>query len=156
MDTLEEARQRVARLREANDPEGLARALRTLGELERRLPDLAASLEHYQEAVELMRHGNDHFRLAHTIRHLGDVLHDAGRGAEASSCYEEAIAIYRGYEGAPPLDVANALRSLAVLRQEQSDTHEALLLWRDVHRRYEALGIAEGVAESSRRIARLS
>ncbi len=57
-------------------------------------------------------------RLAHTIRHLGDVYNDDGNRRAAEPCYREALEIYRAHPDAPRLDLANAIRSLAVLTGE--------------------------------------
>ena len=107
----------VGQLREGGDRAELARALRNLGELERRLFPGAAR-EHYEQAVAIFREVGDPLKLAHTVRHLGDVHHEAGRGELAEPCYREALALYRNHEPRQPLNLANAIRSLAVLEGE--------------------------------------
>ncbi len=106
----------VQQLRQDGDRGELALALRDLGELERRLPDAEAAREHYEEAVAISVRSASRLRLAHTVRHLGDVHHDAGRAAQAEPCYHEALVLYRGHSQLPALDLANAIRSLAVLK----------------------------------------
>jgi catechol 2,3-dioxygenase-like lactoylglutathione lyase family enzyme len=146
----------VAILRRQGGRAELAQALRNLGELERRLPDGDAARRHYEEAVAIFREVDAPLRLAHTVRHLGDVHHDAGRAALAEPCYHEALAIYRSHEHAPPLDLANAIRSLAVFKGDAGEIEEAARLWQEAHELYTALDVPAGVAESAARLARLA
>ncbi len=146
----------VGFLRQQGSKGALAQTLRNLGELERRLPDADAARRHYEEAVAMFREWDDPLRLAHTVRHLGDVHHDAGRAALAEPCYHEALAIYRSLEHAPPLDLANAIRSLAVLKGDASEIDEASHLWQEAHDLYTALDIPAGVAESASQLSRLA
>ncbi len=143
-------------LRQHGTRSELAQALRGLGELERRLPDRDGALQHYEEAVAILRELDEPLRLAHTIRHLGDLHHDAGRAALAEPCYQEAVALYRSQEQARPLDVANAIRSLAVLKGEAGEMEESTMLWREAHDLYASVGISAGVAESAARLAILA
>lgn len=110
-------------------------ALRELGEVERRVPDVEAARRHYEEAVLILRGLDEPLRLAHAVRHLGDLHRGAGRGELAEGCYDEALAIYRHDRRTPPLDLANALRGLAL---------------------YASLGVAAGADESAARIAQLN
>jgi tetratricopeptide (TPR) repeat protein len=135
----------------------LAQALRNLGELERRLPDTAIDARrHYEEAVATLRDLDNPLKLAHTVRHLGDVHHDAGRSLLAEPCYVEAVMIYRSHDDAPPLDLANALRSLAVLKDEADQIEEATRLWWEAHNLYETLNLPAGVVETAARLALLA
>jgi ankyrin repeat protein len=146
----------VARLREHGSKSELARALRELGELERHLPEAEAAIQHYEEAVDILRELNEPRRLAHTIRHLGDVYQDAGRSTVAETCYQEALAIYRSIEDTNPLELANAIRSLAVLKGEAAEIEEATRLWREAHDLYVTVKVPAGVAESAARLAILA
>jgi hypothetical protein len=93
--------------------------------------------------------------LAHTVRHVGDIHQDAGHAELAEPCYVEALAIYRNHEQTDPLDLANAIRPLAVLRDDAGELQEAKRLWAEVRDLYAAANVMEGVAESLRRLARL-
>jgi tetratricopeptide (TPR) repeat protein len=93
--------------------------------------------------------------LAHTVRHLGDVRRHIGRHEGAQSCYEEALSIYRREPEANPLDVANALRPFAILKEEMGDFDGARAFWREALELYESLAIDAGVAEASQALARL-
>ena len=89
--------------------------------------------------------------LAHTIRHLGDVYLEQGRPDLAEPCYHEALGLYRSDEDDSSLDLANAVRSLAVLRWEQTR-----MLWEEVRALYTSLSIEAGIKESTARVAALS
>jgi tetratricopeptide (TPR) repeat protein len=119
---------------------------------ERRLDDAE---QHYEAAVAVLREAGEPLRLAHTIRHLGDVLYEAGRPDIAEPRYREALALYRSHPEAPSLDVANAIRGLAVLTEHAGNAEEANRLWAEAHDRYVALGVKAGAAESAVRRARL-
>ena len=146
----------VELLRQEDDRPTLGPALRSLAEIERKLHDDEAARAHYEEAVELYRHLDDPLTLAHTIRHLGDVYRHANQPALAEPCYREALGLYRAHPEAAPLDVANAIRSMAVLKSVAGAVDEARALWEEAKQLYSATGIEAGVAESSRRLAQLA
>lgn len=145
----------VALAREHDDPVALARALHGRANIERDLGRTDAALRLYREAVPLCRRGNDPLALAHTVRHLGDVLRELGDVAGAEPCYAEALALYRAQPSAPVLDVANALRPLAILRETLGEHDEARTLWREARDLYAEAGVEAGVAESTARLGRL-
>lgn len=66
-------------------------------------------------------------------------------------CFHEALELYRKHDEDSSLDLANALRSLAVLRWEHART-----LWKDVRVLYTGLNIEAGIKESAARVAALS
>jgi tetratricopeptide (TPR) repeat protein len=107
-------------------------------------------------AVASLRKVDDPLRLAHAVRHLGDANCYARRTAQAEPCYVEALSIYRGHEQTGPLDLANAIRSFAVLKDEVGAAEEAKRLWREAHDLYVEVNVPEGVAESAARLALLA
>jgi tetratricopeptide (TPR) repeat protein len=146
----------------------LARALADLGQIERDLHHADAALEHYEEAVAIYRskgstkgstegsaEGND-LRLAHTVRHVGDIHRSAGHAALAEPCYDEALNLYRANPQTTPLDLANTIRGLAILKCDTVDAPRAVSLWTEARSLYAKAGVNEGVAESDRRLARLT
>ncbi len=137
-----------------NQPE-LARALRSLGEVERKLHDGPGARLHYEEAVTVCRRVSDPLAFAHTIRHLGDVYHDSDISEMALRCYREALEVYRAHPGAAPLDLANAIRSMAVLTAELNELHLARALWEEAQELYSSVGVQAGIDESNRRLAAL-
>lgn len=142
--------------RQRDDRAELAWAIRWLGEIERKLHNQAAARLHYEEAVKLYRGLSDPLVLAHTVRHLGDVYHELHLPKLAEPCYREALEIYRAHPEAAPLDVANAIRSMAVLKGELGERQEARKLWEEVQQRYSAAGVEAGITESSVRLAALA
>lgn len=130
----------------------LARAqeLRQRGEASRRRHAPVAR-QCYEEAVALFRRVGEPLVLAHTIRHLGDVYREQRCPDLAEPCYQEALGLYRTHEDDSSLDFANAIRSLAVLRWEQTRA-----LWESVRDLYTALNIEPGIKESATRVAALS
>lgn len=107
-------------------------------------------------AVASLRKVDDPLRLAHAVRHLGDAYYYARRSAQAEPCYVEALSIYRGNEHTRPLDLANAIRSLAVLKDYVGADEEAERLWQEAHDLYVAVNVPAGVAESAARLALLA
>lgn len=142
--------------RQQGDISELAWATRWLGEIERKLHNPAAARLNYEQAVKLYRGLSDPLVLAHTIRHLGDVYHEARLPELAEPCYREALDVYRAHPEASPLDVGNAIRSMAVLKSEQGDVAEARKLWEETRQLYTDVGVQEGITECSTRLARLA
>ena len=145
----------VAQARELGLRLELIQALKGLGQIDRDLNRGDAALSLYEEAVALCREEHDPMLLAHTIRHLADILQAAGRNALAEPCYDEALSIYRNHHETPALDLANAIRPLALLKESQHDYETAKRLFVEARDLYASCNIAEGVAEMSRRAARL-
>jgi len=146
--------------RKASPRTDLARALSALGQIERDLHNTEAALQHYQEAVAIYRteaHSErNELRIAHTIRHVGDIHRSAGRADLAEPCYEEALNLYRAHQQTTPLDLANAIRGLAILKADTGDSPRAASLWTEARDLYAAAGVQEGVAESDHRLALLT
>jgi tetratricopeptide (TPR) repeat protein len=142
----------VSRLRQSNDRVSLAQALRDLGELERSVPETDGGVAAYREAVEILRADERGLKLAHTVRHLGDIYRHAEKLDDAEQCYAEALQIYRAHPEVSPLELANALRGTAFLKEKMAQRDAAAALWREARTLYEAAGIAAGVEEASRRV----
>lgn len=143
-------------LRQENDSAALAHALRSLGDVQRSLPGSDGGLAAYQESIAILRQQSAPLKLAHTIRHLGDIYRHAGDFDQAARCYDEALSLYRGDPDAPPLDLANALRSSALLKEKTGDEQHAITLWEEARNLYVAANVETGAAEGSRQLARLN
>jgi len=126
----------------------LVEALKGIAQIDRDLGRRAEALPFYEEAVSVCREIGDPLLLAHTLRHLGDLHHDDGHDDLAEPRSAEALALYRTSD-APPLDLANAVRSLAVIK----DSSE---LWEEAFHLYVATNVPPGVAESALRLAKLA
>ena len=156
-------RQAVELLRKEGTKSELSQMLRLLGEVDRGIPDLAAAQRHYEEAIDILRE-IDHaarsslkepLKLAHALRHLGDVRREADLTALAEPCLLEALAIYRTSEGTRPLDLANAIRSLAAHKDQSGDLDEGRRLWSEALELYRAAGVTAGVAECVARLGHI-
>lgn len=142
--------------REASRAE-LVKALKSVAEAERWIPGMQASARAlYEEAVALCRELDDPLLLAHTVRHLGDVHHDRERAALAQQCYDEALAIYEQHGHGHPLDFANAVRRVAVLKEEAGDHAQAERRWQEAHDLYVRANEPMGIAESAAWLALLA
>ena len=108
-----------------------ARAARNAGDRELALADERA-------AVALLRLDSPGPELAHAVRHVADILVELDRAEEATAAITEALALYRAID-APPLDIANAMRSAAVHAEAIGDKAGARELWCDARTRYAAL-----------------
>jgi tetratricopeptide (TPR) repeat protein len=141
--------------RDLADQANMAKALAGAGQIERDLQNGAAALQCYQQAAAIYRDLADDPRFAHTIRHVGDILLEQGAIEEARPCYEEALGIYRQQATTSPLDLANAMRGFALLREQAGEREQAKALWQEARIVYEYAGVQPGVQESDVRIARL-
>jgi tetratricopeptide (TPR) repeat protein len=143
--------QLIKTLRDKGPQLDLASALRELGETERRT-DPASARQYYEEAITILRTLNAPVLLAHAIRHLGDVLYESGEAPRARSCHHEALTIYRQHPEASRLELANAIRSLAVSQSSSGDKAQAIQLWQEARALYRSLDIEAGVNESTKQI----
>lgn len=128
-------------------------ALRELGRAERAAGELEAARSLYEEAVLLCRGEGHPVLLAHTLRHLGDVHREAGRLAAAARCCDEALAIYREETRRRPLEVANALRSAALVREARGDVEAARESWEQARTLYRDVGVTEAADECAEHLA---
>jgi len=154
-DAKRDLTQAVELARTENDPVKLATALTALGQIERDLHHDEVALRHYEEAAVIYRVLEDPLKLAHTVRHVGDILRHSGRFSTAEPVYAEALSIYRTHSETQPLDLANALRGLALLKEALGNNEEARALWKEAGILYEEVNVEAGVKESARRAARL-
>jgi tetratricopeptide (TPR) repeat protein len=133
----------------------LVLALKGLGQIERDLGNGGAAQPLVEEAVTICRELGDSLRLAHTVRHLGDIHRHAGRRDLAEPCYLEALTLYRGDGGAAPLELANAVRPLAILKHDAGEMEEAKRLFAEARDLYAAANVPEGVASCSSWLVRM-
>jgi tetratricopeptide (TPR) repeat protein len=133
----------------------LVRALKGLGQIQRDKGRVDAALPLYEEAVSICRKYCDDLMLAHTVRHLGDIHRALGDVELAESNYQEALVLYRGNESTSPLDLANAIRPLAILWHDAGEIEEATSLWTEAKDLYVKADVKAGVNECENRLAEL-
>jgi len=102
----------------------------------------------YLAAVKICRASSDAKLLAHTLRHLGDIEREMGRSDLAEPHLVEALDIARR-ENVTPLELANTIRPLALIRDEPK-------LWQEAHELYTRANVPPGIEETARRLARAS
>jgi hypothetical protein len=68
----------------------------------------------------------------------------------------EALALYRSHADTPPLDLANAIRPLALLKYDAGEAEEARRLFEEARDLYALANVQEGVAGCSTWLARLN
>ena len=152
-DALQSFTEAVAAARRDGNDADLVNALKGLGQIQRDLGHGERALPLYEEAVELCLAMEDLPGLAHTLRHLGDIHQDAGSLSAAEEPYAQALALYRRLPTTPSLEMANALRPYALLRESLGETEAAHAMWREARALYLAAGVAEGVEECDRHLA---
>lgn len=157
---LEEARglfqQALGQSAQSDDRPLRARLLEELAYVERSLRDPDAAREHYLQSSEIYRSLDNPLKTAHTMRHAADILREQKRTDQAALLYSEAIAIYRSHEATPPLDLGNAIRGFALLKEDAGERAQALSLWREAGDLYKLVGIEAGITESAAQIQLLS
>jgi tetratricopeptide (TPR) repeat protein len=151
-DALQSFTEAVAAARREGNDADLVHALKGQGQLERDLGHGDAALPLFEEAVELCLALDDLPGLAHALRHLGDLLREAGRYSAAALPCAQALSLYRLLPATPPLELANALRVCALVRDELGEADAATALWREARALYLVAGADEGVAECERRL----
>ena len=121
----------------------------------RRDGDVASALDRYQAAVKALRTIDAPERLAHTIRHVADIQRKLNLSSTAEANYAEALALYRAEPATGKLDLANALRGYALLREDTGDLAAARAMWLEARELYRALALQPGVDESRRHLEML-
>jgi tetratricopeptide (TPR) repeat protein len=146
----------VEKCRQTGQLAELPLVLKALGQIEHDMGNPEGALPLYEEAVSIYREHDQPLALAHTIRHVADIQRGLARTELAEANYREALAIYRAHPQTSPLDLANAIRGLALLASDTGKNEEARVLWQEAHDLYAAVNVEPGVKESSRRLARLA
>lgn len=147
---LEAARKNVAEARTSGDKLTLAKALKALGDIERRPPFLRETAnETFAEAADLYRELGLPFEEAWVLRHIGINHEYAERLPEAEKYYDASLNLFRQHATADSLDYANAVRYPAVIKNRVGKRDESTQLWIEAVQRYDKAGISAGVAEAA-------
>ncbi|MGA8742357.1 MAG: tetratricopeptide repeat protein [Terracidiphilus sp.] len=132
-----------------------ATLLEELAYVERNLRELEAAEAHYRASAEIYRSLGNPLKAAHTVRHAADILREQNKPEQAASLYAESLAIYRTHKETSPLDLANAIRGFALLKEKTGDLEQAFRLWSEASELYGLTGIDAGVSECRARIESL-
>jgi tetratricopeptide (TPR) repeat protein len=155
VDARQDLAEAIALCRQAGSQLELVKALKALGQIERDIGSGEAARVLLEEAVGICRGQPDARQLAHTVRHLGDVHQDAGHWDLAEPCYNEALVLYRRHDQTPPLDLANAIRGIAMLKEKIGAAEESIGLWEEARGLYASAHVEAGVVECSEHLAQL-
>lgn len=124
-----------------------AQALHLLAHVEVDLGNDGAAADHWRRSIGLLRDDGDTLGLAHKLRHLGDLQRARGELTEADHLLGESLGLYRSRDDAGPVDLANAIRRVGLLRADQRRSDAARSLFAEARSLYGAAGLAAGVAE---------
>ena len=134
-----------------------ARALVEQGAMQRQGGNLAAARGSYARAAEIWR-GVDAAKYAHALRHVADVARQEGQLETAETAIAEVVGMYRERAPGGPqagLEMANALRVLALVKQQMGSKAAARALWQETLPLYRAAGVKAGVEEAEKRLLEL-
>jgi tetratricopeptide (TPR) repeat protein len=147
------------RARAAGSSEDLADALHQQAQIYRDAGEPERAFAPYHEAIALRRRSGSSAALAREVRQLAELHVSVDDLESADVCMVEALALYRELEreaggdgDAHRLDVANAVRAAALLREAQGRGGEARELWREAVERYADLGLDAGAQEAEARL----
>ena len=125
----------------------LMRSLNAEAQAQRDLGHAGAAGDRYRELAALCVAQNDPLAEAHALRHLADLHLEAGALGEAASTYARVLGLYHASRDEGSLDLANALRGYALLRERLGERQEAEALWREARLLYAQAGVEAGIDE---------
>lgn len=132
----------------------LVTALAGMAQLHRDASDFASALPLYEEAVTHAQQLRNPVVLARALRHLGEVHLELRQFERAQQHLRDAIDLYRQGPDTPPLELANALRPLAICLERQGAAAESRASYIEARDLYASLAIEPGVAECAAGISR--
>ena len=116
---------------------------------------LREALKGYERAIDLARAANDMAQRAHAQRHVRELHRELGQHRSAVSAAAEAVALYRQHDGDASLDLANALRVLALAHGSLGESPAAAASWQEARSLYMAVGVHAGVDECDQHMTQL-
>ncbi|MEM6633228.1 MAG: hypothetical protein AAF694_26390 [Bacteroidota bacterium] len=117
--------------------------------------NLEEALAFSNESVAQYTQAKNLDRLAHAIRHRGDIQSELGRLDSSERDYLSALGVYKKDLNVYNGDLANALRSYALLLEKRKLYGRALRIWKEVKDIYVAYQISPGIAEATDKINQL-
>lgn len=153
LDEAQDAYRQASELLRAPGREAtLASALAGLGRIARDRGQRDEALRHYHDALALSRLHGSPLAAAHYARHLGDIHLELGQAAQAEPHVREALETCRGHLDTKVLDLANVLRSMALVETALGRRDAALGFWQEARLLYAAIRIDDGVSECARQV----
>ena len=152
-DALDLLAQAVAEARWVANPALLARALRTLGQVECEMKHPATALDCYFEAASVCEHAADLPGQADSLARIADILRGQGKAARAEAVCNQVFALCQSQADAPLLPHASALRCMALLKDGTAGAEELHLLWLAASTLYESAGDTVRLAECKSHLA---
>lgn len=147
---LSAAKLLVSTARASGNTLALANALKALGNLERRPPQLREDADRtYAEAAALYRELEMPLDAAWVIRHIGINQEYAERLEQAERYYDESLALFREHACEDDSNYANTVRYPAVIKNRLGKREESAALWEEAVGRYDEMNQPLGVAEGS-------
>ncbi len=134
----------------------LVTTLAGMAQLHRDANDFASALPLYEEAVTHAQQLRNPVVLARALRHLGEVHLELRQFERAQQHLRDAIDLYRQGPDTPLLELANAVRPLAICLERQGAVGEARRCWTEARDLYAGLAIDPGVAECEAGLERLA
>ncbi|MFL9841027.1 hypothetical protein ABS767_08650 [Sphingomonas sp. ST-64] len=141
------------------DLAGEARALTRQARLARDAGNLEWAQHDQQAAIALLRKAGDGHALARALRRAGDIFLAQGDQERAAAALAEAFVLYEASPDAGTLEIADAVRSVALLAEALGEPEQALMMWQDARERYaqaREAGGNPGLTEADTHIAALA
>ena len=109
----------------------------------------------YEEAAESFQAEQQPARWAHALRHAAEL---ALRAGDCATGLREAHVVVQYYRSTQPatLEMANALRVLALAEMAAGERDNAVTHWSEARDLYLDAGVVDGVNEADRRVAALA
>jgi tetratricopeptide (TPR) repeat protein len=140
----------VSSSRASGDLLALANALKELGNIERRPPQLRDDANRtFAEAAELYCKLEMPLEAAWVLRHIGINHEYADDLTEAEKYYDESLGLFRQHADENDNNYANTVRYPAVIKDRIGKRDVSTALWQEAVRRYDAMGQPLGVAEGA-------
>ncbi len=145
----------VETARGSSDRSACIPALNLLAQLERDLGNHKVATAGYMEIADTCQGEGELLKSAHALRHIGDIHRDKGCFELAGSFYDEALRIYRADQHTRPLDLTNAIRGFALLKNHTNELEQAKSLWTEAKALYESNSVTAGIDECDLWLTRL-
>ncbi|MGI9543824.1 MAG: tetratricopeptide repeat protein [Cyclobacteriaceae bacterium] len=140
---------------EDNDYNHLGRISHIYGQFESDHNNHQQALEFWQQSLEYYKKDGNSNKIAHSTRHIADIQRRLGDQEGSEKNYRQSLDIYRSNAKTSSGDLANALRGFGLLLVQRGKITEAISVWKEVKKRYQALHLQEGVDEANGKLDQL-